>query len=173
MHQIELFTSYSADWDIGHHAIMKALDAFVRTTRSGRLTVSNALEESTNAMYMYRGSFCSAHFSCSYRKVNIMSVVPRVALKPQLTDSRFRRIFPRIFPAIDRSEIVHDSSRTLAYYMYLCVWRWWQSVHPWRLEAANLVPRILSTSPIRRSEETRRHVCRLRLGCHPILQLCC
>ncbi len=80
--------------------------------RSGRLTVSNACEKSTNAIY--RGSFCSAHFSWSCRKVKIMSVVPRAALKPHCDSgrvssaiecSRFRRIFLRIFPAIDRSEI--------------------------------------------------------------------
>ena len=77
------------------------------------LMVSNAFVRST--MVVYRSAFCSWHFSCSWRAAKTMPMVPCSLRKPHwLSGSRpfprcsikqFRRIFAKIFPAMQRRDI--------------------------------------------------------------------
>ena len=73
-------------------------------------TVSNALLKSTNTMYS--GRSCSRHFSCSYRRQNIISTVFWLPQKPHCVsgttsgviwlDSLLRRILAKILPSIEK-----------------------------------------------------------------------
>ncbi|KAK2165255.1 hypothetical protein NP493_1376g01049 [Ridgeia piscesae] len=59
-------------------------------------TVSNALLKSTNTMYS--GRSCSMHFSCSYQRQNIISMVLRFPLKPHC-------ILSSVLPYVSRNSI--------------------------------------------------------------------
>ena len=105
-----------------------------------RLTVSNALVRSTKVMW--RSTFCSWHFSWSYRAVKIMSIVPLPFLNPHWLSgrspdcsmrsfNRFSRTLARIFPAIDNKEMPRWLSQTWGFHFLLNRWIIVASLNSW------------------------------------------
>ena len=104
-------------------------------------TVSNALLKSTNTIYS--GRSCSMHFSCSCRRQNIISTVPRLPLKPHSVsgttsglmwvDSLLSRILAKILPAVETREFLYSSHSLFDHLS--C--RWLQCWHPFMLVVQN------------------------------------
>ena len=95
-----------------------------------RQTVSNAFIRSTKVVYSL--TFCSWHFSCSWRAAKIMSALPRPARNPhwvsgsrsrsRWTLRRFSRIRARIFPAMESREIPRWLSQEFLFPLRLYRW---------------------------------------------------
>ena len=131
-------------------------------------TVSNALVKSMNVMK--RSSYCSWHFSCSWRAAKIMSTVPRPPRKPHwLSGSRpcskwtIRRLSitrANIFPAMARREIPLYCHKAGDF--PFCRGGWW--THLWAAEVLLPHPTYgrkgLSTSVA----ACHHHVCTLQQG---------